>query len=160
MNKKIDQNFSEIFNIDPLIAETPEPELEVEEVEPEETPSQELVITEQPTVQDDSEYARKNLRDLIDKGNKAMAHLLQVAKEAESARAYEVVGSLMKSLADLNKDLIDVHKKEQDLVPKNPATTPASGDVRIDKAIFVGTTVELLDLYNKQKKEALDGNSN
>jgi hypothetical protein len=98
------------------------------------------------TVEDDAEFARQNLRDLIEKGNDAADHIISVAKQSDHPRAFEVVAGMLKNLADMNKDLLEVQKRKQDLQPK---TTNNTQNLNIDKAVFVGSTAELL----KQLKE-------
>jgi len=86
------------------------------------------------------------LRDLIGKGNEAADHIIAVAKQSDHPRAFEVVSGLLKNLADMNKDLLEVQKRKQDLQPK---VTNNTQNLNIDKAVFVGSTAELL----KQLKE-------
>ena len=105
----------------------------------------ELVEVKVP-VEDDAEFARQNLRDLIEKGNDAADHIISVAKQSDHPRAFEVVAGMLKNLADMNKDLLEVQKRKQDLQPK---TTNNTQNLNIDKAVFVGSTAELL----KQLKE-------
>ena len=105
----------------------------------------ELVEVKDP-VEDDAEFARQNLRDLIEKGNDAADHIISVAKQSDHPRAFEVVAGMLKNLADMNKDLLEVQKRKQDLQPK---TTNNTQNLNIDKAVFVGSTAELL----KQLKE-------
>ena len=97
-------------------------------------------------VEDDAEFARQNLRDLIEKGNDAADHIISVAKQSDHPRAFEVVAGMLKNLADMNKDLLEVQKRKQDLQPK---VTNNTQNLTIDKAVFVGSTAELL----KQLKE-------
>ena len=58
------------------------------------------------------------MKDLIIKGNSAMDQLLAVAKESEHPRAYEVAAGLIKNLADMNKDLLELQKRRKDLSPQ------------------------------------------
>ena len=104
------------------------------------------VVEVKDTVEDDAEFARQNLRDLIEKGNDAADHIISVAKQSDHPRAFEVVAGMLKNLADMNKDLLEVQKRKQDLQPK---VTNNTQNLTIDKAVFVGSTAELL----KQLKE-------
>ena len=96
---------------------------------------------------DDYEYARNNLKGLIENGKDAMENILFLAKEGESARTYEVVGQLIKTLADTNKDLLDLAKKSKELKTEKEEK---SGGTQIQNALFVGSTAELQKLINKQ----------
>ena len=97
-------------------------------------------------VDDDAEFARQNIRDLIVKGNDAASHIVEIAKQSEHPRAFEVAAGMLKNLSDMNKDLLEIQKRKQDLQPK---ITNNTQNLNIDKAVFVGSTAELL----KQLKE-------
>jgi len=131
--KKINQKLSEIFEVEPINIE--EPKLET------------VVVSETNPVDSDAEFARKNIRDLLQKGGHAIDELLMVAKHSESPRAYEVAANLIKNLSDLNKDLLEIQKRKKDLV----ADKAGSKDVNIDKAVFVGSTAELMKLLKSNK---------
>ena len=126
---KTDKKLSEIFDLDPISTT----------IEPVQTA--ELVTVEDDVVDSDTDYARKNIRNLIDKGNVAVDNLLQVSKESEHPRAYEVVAGLMKTMADLNKDLLELQKRRKDLKPQLENT---GGNITVEKAVFIGSTAELL----------------
>jgi hypothetical protein len=126
--KKLNEKLSEALEIAPISACTSE------------------IIEVKNSIEDDAEFARQNLRDLIEKGNDAADHIISVAKQSDHPRAFEVVAGMLKNLADMNKDLLEVQKRKQDLQPK---TTNNTQNLNIDKAVFVGSTAELL----KQLKE-------
>lgn len=98
-------------------------------------------------VDEDANFARSNIRTLITKGNQAMDQLLAVAKESEHPRAYEVAATLIKSLADMNKDLLDLQKKRKDLSPN----VEGAKTLNVDKAVFVGSTTELVKFLKNNK---------
>lgn len=104
------------------------------------------VVTKQETVEedDDYEYARNNLKGLIENGKEVMQNIMYVAKESESPRSYEVVGQLIKTLAETNKDLLELAKKSKELKTKKEDTP--SGGTQIQNALFVGSTAELQKL--------------
>jgi hypothetical protein len=136
--KKINEKLSEALNIEPIELTSTEV-VEVTQVEA-------LVAINQ--IDDDAEFARKNIRELIAKGNTAMDNILHVAKESEAPRAYEVAATLIKNLSDLNKDLLDLQKKKRDLRPVEAAT-----NINVDKAVFVGSTKELVKLLKSNRDE-------
>jgi|TARA_R110000868_G_scaffold157709_2_gene385115 predicted transcriptional regulator len=133
---KTDKKLSEIFDLDPISTT----------IEPVQTA--ELVTVEDDVVDSDTDYARKNIRNLIDKGNVAVDNLLQVSKESEHPRAYEVVAGLMKTMADLNKDLLELQKRRKDLKPQLENT---GGNITVEKAVFVGSTADLLKQIRDNK---------
>jgi len=98
-------------------------------------------------IDDDADFARDNIRTLIEKGNLAVDGILHVAKESEHPRAYEVAANLIKNLSDLNKDLMEIQKRKKDLAPQSQR----SGDINVDKAVFVGSTTELVKFLKSNK---------
>ena len=131
---KLNQKLSEVLDVEPI-------EFEI------------LPAVLKTPVEDDSEFARQNIRDLIEKGNNAIDNLLHVAKESEHPRAYEVAAALIKNLSDLNKDLLEVQKRKRDLTGESQNAK----NINVDKAIFVGSTTELVKfLKNKDKYATID----
>lgn len=122
---------------------------EVLHVEPMQLDESTELLPAQPTtkVEDDADFARDNIRTLIEKGNLAVDGILHVAKESEHPRAYEVAATLIKNLSDLNKDLMEIQKRKKDLSPQSQK----SGDINVDKAVFVGSTTELVKFLKNNK---------
>jgi hypothetical protein len=133
--KNLNNKLSEALDVDPIVFNSP-----VEVVDGE-------VVECQSPVEDDAEFARCNIRNLIEKGNQAMDQLLQVANASEHPRAYEVAAGLIKNLADLNKDLLEIQKRRKDLTGEN---NPAK-NINVDKAVFVGSTTELVKFLKNNK---------
>lgn len=98
-------------------------------------------------VDNDADFARENIRTLIEKGNLAVDGILHVAKESEHPRAYEVAATLIKNLSDLNKDLMEIQKRKKDLAPQAQKT----GDINVDKAVFVGSFTDLVKSIKNNK---------
>ena len=92
----------------------------------------------------DYELSRRTFRTLIDKDNSAMENLTDLAKESESPRAYEVLATMMKTIADTTKDLYDLQKKTKDLKKEDKARPQDESRINVEKAVFVGSTAELL----------------
>lgn len=91
-------------------------------------------------IEDDYDHARNNLRLLLLDGQSALQTALAVAQSSEHPRAIEVVGNLMKQLADINQQLLDLHQQKQKLDgPKEGAKK----EVTTNNAIFVGSTADL-----------------
>lgn len=91
---------------------------------------------------DDYQESRQTLKDLVVKGNQAIDHLLAIASETEHPRAFEVVATLIKNTAEANEKLMVMQKTIRELknIKKNDS------GVKVDKAIFVGSTSELSKL--------------
>jgi len=132
--KKLNKNLSEIFDVNPIEERTVE--------------TLPIVIQDSSNQIDaDAEFARSNMRELISSGNKALGELASVANQSESPRAYEVLATMMKNLAEMNKDLLELQKRKKELVPQSES----SKGVSIDKAVFVGSTNELLKMIKGNK---------
>jgi len=99
---------------------------------------------EMPDQAEDYTLARKTFRSLIDKGNNAIEDLTDLAKQSESPRAYEVLATLMKTVGDTTKDLYDLQKKTKDLMKEDKARPQDEQRINVEKAVFVGSTAELL----------------
>jgi flagellar capping protein FliD len=108
-----------------------------------------IEVNENADIDDDFATARKNLHQIIHKGNDALEEALLVAKSSEHPRAFEVVGGLIKTLVDANKDLLDIQKKLKDLKKSDDEKAPQS--VQAQNAIFVGNAAELQQLINGRK---------
>ena len=132
--KKLNEKLSEVLDVEPIQFET-------------------LPVEIKTPVEDDAEFARQNIRELITKGNVAMDNLLHVAKESEHPRAYEVAAGLIKNLSDLNKDLLEVQKRKRDLTGESQSAK----NINVDKAVFVGSTTELVKfLKNKDNNGTIN----
>ena len=122
-----------------------------------------LVVSEEPIdtnkdQEDDYRLARQVLRNLIVKGNDAIDEISQIARHNESARGYEVVSTLIKTVADTTKDLYNVQKMTKDLKGPDPDTDPRkkstdAGNINVEQAVFVGSAAELLDAIKKKKEQ-------
>jgi hypothetical protein len=139
MKKKINEKLSEVFDVDPIEI-TDDTKLKENEL---------IVVDTRNAVETDTDIARQNIKDLIAKGKIAVDELAVVAKDSQHPRAYEVMATLIKNMGDLNKDLLEIQKRKKDLLVTND-NKPAVGDVNVDKALFVGSTAELMKLLNKK----------
>lgn len=99
----------------------------------------------------DADYSRANYYNLIEKGNEALDGILEVAKESQHPRAYEVAANMIKNLSDVTEKLMILQKQQHELKPKEEQITPTN--INVDKAVFVGSTAELLkQLKNESVK--------
>lgn len=101
----------------------------------------------------DFSYVRDNIKGLIDNGSCAIEEILKVAKAGDSPRAYEVLGQLLKTVSEMNKDLIELYQKTK---------AAKKEDIKVNhttnNSIYVGSTSDLQDLINKDRSrtKALD----
>jgi hypothetical protein len=137
--KKINEKLSEIFDVEPIEIKD-ETNLKQNEL---------LVVDTRNAVEVDTDVARDNIKDLLDKGNKAVEELAVVARDSQHPRAYEVMAGMLKNLADMNKDLLEIQKRKKDLMVSSDSKS--SGDVNVNQAVFVGSTAELMKLIKNNK---------
>lgn len=134
---KVDEKLSEVFDVEPMAS--------TEIITKEGT-----VISETTNkIEDDYEITRNNLRLILSQGQQALMKALDVANQSEHPRAFEVVGNLMKQLADVNQQLLDLHQQKQKLdAPKDGAKK----EVTNNNAIFVGSTADLNKMLKNMTK--------
>lgn len=134
---KIDETLSAEFGIEPMG--------KTEVI----TQNGEVINDSTNKIQDDFEVSRGNLRILLQQGQEALQKSLDVAMQSEHPRAFEVVGNLMKQLADINQQLLDLHQQKQKL----DAPKERSGkEVTNNNVIFTGSTAELNKLIKNMSK--------
>ena len=91
---------------------------------------------------------RKNLKKLIKDGEEAIDGILNVSVQGDAPRAYEVAAQMIKTVADVNKDLIELHKKMKE-IEKEDITLNQHNTT--NQSIYVGSTSELQDLINQDR---------
>ena len=108
----------------------------------------ELELAVEKDINTDYDYSRENYYNLIEKGQEAIQGILDIAKEGQHPRAYEVVGQLIGQVATSVDKLQDLQKKLKDL-----KELPGKTNANIKNALFVGSTAELQKMLNKQSME-------
>lgn len=108
-------------------------------------PAEKTRIEKEITAEDDFQYARGNMINILEKGNEALDGIMDVASQSQHPRAYEVLSSLIKTLADTNKDLLTLSKTKKELEIEDPSNAPKT----INNNLFVGSTMELQQLLKK-----------
>jgi hypothetical protein len=97
-------------------------------------------------VTEDLTKARNTITKAIDQGIASMQELANVAKNSEHPRAYEVMATMLKTISEMSKDLVDLQETRRSLNRNDEQSdTPT---VKNQQNIFVGSTQELLQLIN------------
>ena len=94
----------------------------------------------------DYKYQRDNFYNLIEKGQNAIEGILNVAKESDHPRGYEVAGNLIKQVAEVTEKLGDLQEKMKKL-----KEVPNSAPKNVTNALFVGSTAELQKMLKEKK---------
>ncbi len=97
----------------------------------------------------DFEYARENMMEVINKGQEALFDLMDVARQSQHPRAYEVLATMMNTMVGASKDLLDLQAKKKKLLEDDPAATPQ----QVTNNLFVGSTAELQKYLKQQKSD-------
>ena len=117
-----------------------------------EKPKKEIVKAERvvPAVTDDDsesdfQYARENLYNLIERGTDGLEELIEIAKQSEHPRAFEVVQQTIGQLTTTDKELLNLHKTKKDIKVEK------GGPTSVNNNLFVGSTAELQKMLKAKK---------
>jgi predicted house-cleaning noncanonical NTP pyrophosphatase (MazG superfamily) len=94
----------------------------------------------------DYEYTRTNLYNIIERGTEALEEVLEVAKQSQQPRAFEVVSTLVKTISDANKDLLELKNKQKALKGEKAKAK------NVTNALFVGSTADFQKMIEDMKK--------
>ena len=98
--------------------------------------------------QNDYDYSRETYYELLEKGKDALDTMVEVARESEHPRAYEVLSGMIKNLSDVNDKLMDLNKKVKDLEDEPKKIENQQNN------IFLGSTADIQKLL--QQGEVID----
>ena len=101
--------------------------------------------------EEDFELTRKTMKKMLEKGTNAVDELFELAKASEHPRTFEVLANLIKTTSDVSKDLYNLQKMKKELKDE-PQKKPHDGGVTVERAVFVGTTSDLLKKIKAEKQ--------
>ena len=99
-------------------------------------------------IENDYKYQRENFYNLVEKGSSAIDGILELAKESEHPRTYEVAGNLIKQVAEVTEKLGDLQEKMRNL-----KAVPSNAPKNVTNALFVGSTKELQTMIKDKLKD-------
>lgn len=134
---KMKDKLNQIFDLDP------------EEIEKTNLPV--LNPTSEDMKMDDFDLARNTLRDLIVKNQDVLNGLVDLAKDSESARVYEVVGQLVKAQSEVAKDLMGLHKQKKDVDGDAQQKINTQNNI-----MFAGSTSDLMKMISNERAKIID----
>ena len=135
MNNKIDEELGVLSKaLQKIPWEADENQSKIEVI----SSSSQLLKNDGSDIEKDYEYQRDNFYNLVEKGSAAIDGILELAKESEHPRTYEVAGNLIKQVAEVTEKLGDLQEKMRRL-KEVPNTAPKN----VTNALFVGSTAEL-----------------
>ena len=101
---------------------------------------------EEKNVDNDYKYSRDTYYELVEKGKQSLELMIEVARESEHPRAFEVLSGMIKNISDVNDRLMDLNKKKKDLDRKEEIKNIAN----TTNNLFVGSTAELQKLRKNE----------
>lgn len=113
-----------------------------------------VVESEKASVDDDFAIARDNIVDVVSVAKDAIEKLAVIADQSQHPRAFEVLGSLIKTVLDAQQDMLALHKKREELKPGSVKDTPKEGAPHsiTNQNLFVGSTAELQRILEDMAK--------
>lgn len=137
---KMEENLNKLFGLEPV------QEIKKEDLLPIASPDH---IENR---EDDFDLARNTMRNLLHKNEAVLSDLVDLARNSESARAYEVAGQLIKTQAEMAKDLMTLHKQKKevdgDRVDQNIRTQ--------NNIVFAGSTSDLMKMISAERAKTID----
>ena len=103
---------------------------------------------EEKNVDNDYKYSRDTYYELVEKGKESLELMIEVARESEHPRAFEVLSGMIKNISDVNDRLMDLNKKKKDLDKKEEIQKKAN----TTNNLFVGSTAELQKILKNESK--------
>ena len=134
------KNLNDIFNVDP----TPEKPGEI-------TVPEKMNSIKELDVEDDYQLARQTMRKLLVSGEDTLKDLLELSKNSEHPRTYEVAGQFMKTLSDVYKDLLSFQKQVKDLTPTDSVKQIGTQN----NVVFAGSTSELMKMLSGKNNDII-----
>ena len=138
---KMDDNLNKVFNLDTI------PEIKKLDM---------LPVVSVPGVEereDDFDLARSTMRNLINKNEAVLNDLVDLARNSESARVYEVAGQLIKTQAEMAKDLMTLHKQKKEVEGDRSESQNIKTQNNI---VFAGSTSDLLKMISVERSKIID----
>jgi len=97
--------------------------------------------------EDDYQLARQTMRKLLMKGETTLDDLIELSKNSEHPRTYEVAGQFMKTMSDVSKDLLNLQKQVKELKADDMQQKIGTQN----NVVFAGSTAELFKALKQHK---------
>lgn len=152
MSQEVMKSISDALGMNPLTVESKEDDQLPAEVE-ELLPAIVELTQEEKEGEEDFALARANIKSLLEKGEGAFEQLCRIAEATEQPRAFEIVSTLMKTLVESNKQLLELHDQRRQLLPMVSVKKEEEEKKAniTNNNVFVGTTEEFLTLMREKR---------
>ena len=107
---------------------------------------------EEKNVDNDYKYSRDTYYELVEKGKESLELMIEVARESEHPRAFEVLSGMIKNISDVNDKLMDLNKKNKDINQKEQKQLGST----TNNNVFIGSTADLQRLLNNDEDNIID----
>ena len=107
-------------------------------------------MTDETNIKSDYDKSRETYYDLIEKGQDALSMMMEVARESEHPRAYEVLSGMIKNVADVNDKLMDLNKKNKDIQKSDAPAVERAGTT--NNNVFIGSSTDLQRMLQDVKE--------
>lgn len=101
-------------------------------------------------LKDDYDKIKKSLFDLTDQGGEAIELMMELARESEHPRAFEVLGQLIKQNAEIGEKILKMHKTKKEVEKVDTPALDAAGSVT-NNNVFIGSTADLQKMLHDEK---------
>ena len=98
----------------------------------------------------DLEYARENYMDLIEKGRHSLEDLMEIARQSQHPRAFEVIATLIKTITDTNEKVVNLQKQAKEILSDELAAKKVTNN-----NLFIGNTSELTKILGGNARDIL-----
>lgn len=112
-----------------------------------------MMMSNDDKIQNDYDKSRETYYNLIEKGQQALELMMEVARESEHPRAFEVLSGMIKNVADVNDKVMDLNKKNKD-INKSDEATAVGGTT--NNNVFIGSTTDLQRMLQDVSDEKPD----
>jgi len=99
-------------------------------------------------IKDDYETSRDTYLELMENGKRGLDLMMEVARESEHPRAFEVLSGMIKNVADVTDKLMDLNKKNKEILAEPKAETEVTNN-----NVFIGSTTDLQRLLHSEEKD-------
>jgi protoporphyrinogen oxidase len=104
--------------------------------------------------QDDKEYARRNIKDMLEKTSTALDDLIDVAVQSQDQKVFLALSSMMKTMVDANKTLVELEKTKKEVekleLDNEEKKNRKDGNLKITQNNLYVTTADLLKMVREQ----------
>lgn len=107
-------------------------------------------MSDNDNVKSDYDYSRETYYDLLEKGRESMELMIEVARESEHPRAFEVLSGMMKNIADINDKLMALNKAKKEIDRVDDPKQIGGGTT--NNNLFIGSTTELQRFLQNEHK--------